>query len=280
MPELPEVETVVREIRPGIVGRRIVRVQVSRKALRRPWLRRWNERITGLRIQSVARRGKWILIELERELRLVMHLGMTGQLTVEPSKTRPRPHTHLIFNLDHHSTQLRFRDVRRFGCASLFDSPEEVESFFEENRLGPEPFDLSAEYWHTQLSKTERCLKAVLLDQRIVAGVGNIYADESLFEAGLHPSRLASSVTQEEAARLGQAVKAVLTRAIEKRGSSIRDYIGGSGEKGEFQDEFKVYACTSRPCTRCDAPIARIVLAGRSTHFCRMCQPLKRRKSE
>ena len=224
-------------------------------------------------IRNVSRRGKWIVIELEGDPYLVLHLGMTGQLTVEPTTKAIRPHTHLVFDLDTGSTQLRFRDVRRFGCATLFASAQDVARFFEACCLGPEPFDLSAGYWHSQLSRTERCLKAVLLDQRVAAGIGNIYADESLFEAGLHPARIASSITPPEASRLCKAVKKVLLRAIDKRGSSIRDYIGGSGEAGGFQKEFKVYGCTAEACHNCTAPIQRIVLAGRSTHFCTHCQP-------
>jgi formamidopyrimidine-DNA glycosylase len=167
---------------------------------------------------------------------------------------------------------LRFRDVRRFGSATVFHDSEHLDSFFAETRLGPEPFDLPLGYWKQQLAKTGRCLKAVLLDQRVVAGVGNIYADESLFQARLSPAQLGSETTGVQAARLRHAVVEVLNRAIKFRGSSIRDYIGASGIRGRFQKEFRVYGRTGEPCVRCGAAIVCIRLAGRSTHFCPQCQ--------
>jgi formamidopyrimidine-DNA glycosylase len=225
------------------------------------------------RVLGLRRRGKWILVDLEGRLCLVIHLGMTGRLTVTAAEAPLAPHTHLVFELGRDGTHLRFNDVRRFGSATLFSNRAELDRFFEESRLGPEPFDLDPAYWRTCLAATNRCLKAVLLDQRVVAGIGNIYADESLFEARLHPTRLGRSTSSAEAMRLRRALVAVLTRAIERRGSSIRDYVGGSGQKGRYQEEFRVYGRAGAPCTRCRAPIERIRLAGRSTHYCPRCQP-------
>jgi formamidopyrimidine-DNA glycosylase len=272
VPELPEVETVVRDLRLLVVGRRITAVQVSKLALRKPWSAAWRPRLVGCRVCAVRRRGKWIVLDLDRELHLVVHLGMTGQLTVVPARDRRADHTHLVLDLAPGRRQLRFRDIRRFGSATLFGADGELEEFFHKNGLGPEPFDLDAKYWRDRLAATSRCLKAVLLDQRVAAGVGNIYADESLFEARLHPARLANTLTPAEAARLRRAVVKVLTRAIDKRGSSIRDYVGGSGLRGGYQDEFLVYGRTAEPCPRCGGPIEQTRLAGRSTHFCRRCQ--------
>src|SRR5207245_11228552 len=170
--------------------------------------------------------------------------------------------------LDGGARQLRFRDVRRFGSATLHEGAVAVERFFEENGLGPEPFAVSPEYWRQRLASTERCLKAVLLDQRVVAGVGNIYADESLFQACLHPARLGNQTSAAEALRLRRALVRVLNRAITQRGSTIRDYVGGSGRKGQYQDEFRVYQRAGQPCPRCRNPIECIRLAGRATHFC------------
>jgi formamidopyrimidine-DNA glycosylase len=178
---------------------------------------------------------------------------------------------HLVLVL-HDGRELRFRDVRRFGSAALFPDSEALERFFAKAGLGPEPFTVDPAYWRQRLGATRRCLKAVLLDQRVVAGVGNIYADESLFEAQLHPARRACEVSSREARRLGQAVAVVLARAIDCRGSSIRDYVGGSGQKGRYQDEFRVYGRPGAPCPRCRRPIERIRLAGRSTHYCPRCQ--------
>jgi len=271
MPELPEVETVVRELQPRLVGRRIAQVQVGKRPLRRRWRARWGPELVGKRVLEVRRRGKWIVLCLERGCHLVVHLGMTGQLTVVPAKAPVKDHTHLVFALDR-GGQLRFRDVRRFGSATLFAEPEGMHEFFQDSGLGPEPFDLDREYWQERLAATRRCLKAVLLDQRVVAGVGNIYADESLFEARLHPAQIGQDTTPRQAQRLREAIVAVLDRAIDKRGSSIRDYIGGSGQKGEFQEEFCVYGRTGLSCPRCGKPIQRVRLAGRSTHFCSRCQ--------
>jgi formamidopyrimidine-DNA glycosylase len=272
MPELPEVETVVRDLRPQLVGRRIAAVEVSNQALRRPWAPEWAALLVGRRVRAVRRRGKWIVIALETGLQLVIHLGMTGQLTVTAADNPPADHTHLLWTLDRGGQQLRFRDIRRFGSATLFADPTEVEQFFVTSGLGPEPWDLPARSWHERLAATRRCLKAVLLDQRVVAGVGNIYADEALFQARLSPARLGQDTSAAEADRLRRAVVAVLNRAIDRRGSSIRNYVGGSGRKGEYQNEFRVYGRTGEPCPRCRTPIACIRLAGRSTHYCPQCQ--------
>jgi formamidopyrimidine-DNA glycosylase len=272
VPELPEVETVVRELRPALKGRRLGAFTVGALPLRRRWSETWGPALSGRCVQEIWRRGKWIVMDLDRNLHLVFHLGMTGQLTVVP-KTEPlQAHTHLVCELKDVRRQLRFRDIRRFGSASLFCSRAELEEFFQERGLGPEPFHLEKIYWRGRLAQTSRSLKAVLLDQRVVAGVGNIYADESLYEARLHPARIAGTIRPAAAERLRQAMVDVLERAIAKRGSSIRDYVGGSGLRGEFQDEFRVYGRTGKPCLRCGRPIACIRLAGRSTHFCPRCQ--------
>jgi formamidopyrimidine-DNA glycosylase len=276
LPELPEVETVVRDLRPLLVGQRLGAVRASRRRLRRPWLKEWGSRISGQRIEEVTRRGKWIVVCLASGQRLVVHLGMTGQLTVVARAAPVSRHTHLVFDLNGRNAQLRFRDVRRFGCASVFDAPEDLEAFFREARLGPEPFALAQGYWRQALAGTARCLKAVLLDQRVVAGVGNIYADESLFEARLPPSQLGRQTSAVEAERLRIAIGKVLRRAIDRRGSTIRDYVGGSGLQGHYQNEFRVYGRTGAPCVRCGSTLQRVRLAGRSTHFCPNCQAQQR----
>jgi formamidopyrimidine-DNA glycosylase len=273
LPELPEVETVVRDLRPLLTGRQIASVGISRRALRRPWLRKWNSALIGGQVLSVDRRGKWILIHLADRQVLVVHLGMTGQLTVAPREQTFTDHTHLWFDLRGSDTQLRFRDVRRFGSAQLLANRAAVDEFFRRSALGPEPFELQRAYWRDTLARTQRCLKAVLLDQRAVAGVGNIYADESLFTARLSPKQLGRQTDFAEADRLRTSIAKVLRRAIDRRGSSIRDYIGGSGLKGRYQDEFRVYGRAGLPCPRCRALVRRIRLAGRSTHFCPQCQP-------
>jgi formamidopyrimidine-DNA glycosylase len=272
LPELPEVETVVRDLRPHLVGRKIAGVIVGSKALRRAWHPQWQAALVGRRIEALGRRGKWILIALETGGTLVIHLGMTGQLTVRAADAPVETHTHVQFDLAGGKKQLRFRDVRRFGSITLLDPDEAAEQHLAKEGLGPEPFAVAPAYWRERLAGTARCMKAVLLDQRVVAGVGNIYADESLFAARLHPARLGNTLTAREVGRIAEAVPEVLTRAIEKRGSSIRDYIGGSGLRGGFQDEFCVYGRGGKPCVRCGKPIVQIRLAGRSTHYCPRCQ--------
>jgi formamidopyrimidine-DNA glycosylase len=242
---------------------------VSKKTLRRKWSRAWEAQLLGKRVHAIERRGKWILLDLGSPW-LLVHLGMTGQFTVVGASPR-ETHTHIVFTLDN-GNELRFRDVRRFGSVTVYPDREKLAAFFANNGLGPEPFDCDSAYWRASLRATRRNLKAILLDQSIVAGVGNIYADESLFEARLHPTLLGQAIKMKQAETLRQAIIAVLTHAIERRGSSIRDYIGGSGLKGQMQDEFRVYGRTGEPCLRCETPIAKITLAGRSTHFCPKCQ--------
>jgi formamidopyrimidine-DNA glycosylase len=272
VPELPEVETVVRDLRPHLTGRRITSIESGRKALRKPWKKCWNAELLDHTIGAVGRRGKWIVCDLDGGRRLVFHLGMSGQLKIVAADAERESHTHLIFGLDDSWRQLRFRDYRRFGSATLYESPAELEKFFARARLGPEPFALDPAYWRSQLWKTSRSLKAVLLDQRVVAGVGNIYADETLFQAKLHPKLPADRLDVRAAARLRRAIVKVLTRAINRRGSSIRNYVGGEGLEGNYQREFRVYGRTGEPCPRCATPIQCLRVAGRATHFCPQCQ--------
>lgn len=269
MPELPEVETVVRKLRPFVAGRRIARVRAGSKRLRTPWSRGWAAHLRGRRIDAVRRRGKWILIDLDRGL-LVIHLGMTGRLTGGTADRPVEPHTHVVIDLDD-GTQVRFRDVRRFGSVTYYPDPSVFENILE-GSLGPEPFDLRPSEFRRALAATVRPLKAVLLDQKVIAGVGNIYADESLHEARLPPNQIGKATSAAEAERLRKAVAKVLARAIDRRGSTIRDYVDGAGKRGSYQREFRVYGRTGRPCPRCETPIARTRLAGRSTHYCPACQ--------
>jgi formamidopyrimidine-DNA glycosylase len=279
MPELPEVETVVRDLRPLLAGRTICGVRQSKQKLRLPWKAKWNAAVIGTRIEAIRRRGKWIVVELEGLVaqdtspRLIIHLGMTGQFTAVPASTPLPDHLHLVFELEG-GHELRFRDTRRFGSATFCVDETAVAAFFINNGLGPEPFGLDADYFRTFVRGTTRNLKAILLDQSFVAGVGNIYADESCFLAKLHPARKGKTLKPEECDRLREAVETVLTKSIESRGSTIRDYIGGSGLRGGFQNEFAVYGRTGEACTVCGTAVKCVRLAGRSSHFCLVCQPL------
>jgi formamidopyrimidine-DNA glycosylase len=276
MPELPEVETVVRDLRPMLVGQRLVHLTVGSKALRLPWNPMWTKAVLGAEVQSIRRRAKWIIMDLGTEARLMVHLGMTGQFTVNP-RDEPLPnHTHFVFDLSDELHQLRFRDVRRFGSIQWFVDEGTIQHYLAD-KLGPEPLDLDASTFRRAVQSTTRTLKAVLLDQSIAAGVGNIYADESLHLARLHPERRGATLTGPECDRLRLAIAQVIEKAIVGRGSTIRDYIGGSGLRGEFQNEFCVYGRTGEPCLTCGTPIDVVRVSGRSSHFCRVCQPPPRR---
>ena len=199
---------------------------------------------------------------------------MTGQFTVV-SKTAPvETHTHRVFDLDN-GTQLRFRDIRRFGSVQWFPAGTDVEKHLGE-KLGPEPFDIPAAPFAADVRKSKRTLKAILLDQSVVAGVGNIYADEALFRAGLHPERRGNMLTVAECDRLRVCIETVIAQAIAGRGSTIRDYVGGSGLRGGFQSEHAVYGRTGEKCITCGSEIERVVVSGRSSHFCATCQPRSR----
>src|SRR6185437_10447119 len=249
MPELPEVETVVRDLRPLAVGRSIRAVRHGRKKLRVPWQPAWNAKVAGTRIEAIRRRGKWIVMELisrdpesaegsaNNAPRLLVHLGMTGQFTVVGADSDEPDHLHVVFELDGRR-ELRFRDPRRFGSVVLYADEAAIAAKFDDIGLGPEPFGISAGYFRETVRKSARSLKAILLDQSVLAGVGNIYADEACSLAALHPRRRGSSLTWAEADRLREAIEVVLKKAIARRGSSIRDYVGGSGQRGGYQNEF------------------------------------------
>lgn len=276
MPELPEVETIVRDLRPWLIGRAILGVQCGSRPLRVPWQKPWGQAIAGQTIRGLSRRGKWIVIELDRGT-LLIHLGMTGQLQVASANT-PRPdHLHLVFHLDN-GEELRFRDIRRFGSARWLPGQHSLQAFFTQAGLGPEPFDLTADGFRHAVQRSQRTIKSILLDQRVVAGIGNIYADEACFRSGIHPARRGQGLTAGEVERLRLALGEVIREAIDCRGSTIRNYVGGSGLRGEYQEEFQVYGRTGQPCRTCGKRIRRMVIAGRSSHYCPVCQrpPTKR----
>ena len=272
MPELPEVETVVRDLRPLLIGRRVAAVRAGKRKLRRPWRRAWAGAICGSAVAGIRRRGKWIVIDLDTGGRLVVHLGMTGQFTVTPTSEPTAAHTHLVFTLEGTTSELRFRDVRRFGSVEWLADEAAVERALA-GKLGPEPDALNPAAFREAIRRTARPLKAILLDQRVVAGVGNIYADEALHQAGLHPRRRGRTLAPGEADRLRGAIGSVIASAIEHRGSTIRDYVGGSGLGGGYQDRHAVYGRTGEPCTACRTPIEVARVAGRASHYCPVCQP-------
>jgi formamidopyrimidine-DNA glycosylase len=272
MPELPEVETVRRGLALRMEGRRLARVEQRRPDLRFPLPRRFRERLEGRRVVRLGRRAKYLLVHLEGGEALLVHLGMAGRMVlVDPAApTPPDPHDHVVFTLDD-GTQIRFNDARRFGCMDLV-----AEAALGAHRLlkdlGPEPLgnEFSGPALEERLAGKRSPLKAALLDQRVVAGLGNIYVSESLFWAGLSPRRLAGTVKGPRAEKLAFAIRDVLGRAIAAGGSSLRDYVQASGELGYFQHEWAVYGRTGEKCPECACTqgIRQIVQGGRSTYYC------------
>jgi formamidopyrimidine-DNA glycosylase len=221
--------------------------------------------LAGRTVADLSRRAKRIVFTLGDGNRFYVHLGMTGRLTVETPLAPLAAHTHLIVTLDH-GRQLRLVDPRRFGEIVWLGAAGH-------DNIGPEPLSLRPAVLHTRLSVTRRPIKAALLDQSVIAGIGNIYADEALHRAGVHPTRPGNSLTRAETARLNRAIKGVLRRAIRAGGSSIRDYVNADGLRGGFQLSHRVYDREGQPCQGCRTALLRIVLGGRSTHFCPKCQP-------
>jgi formamidopyrimidine-DNA glycosylase len=285
MPELPEVQTVVTTLSPRVVGRRIARVAHVRADMVTPTGFDLTKALQRRTIAEVTRRGKRIVFNLDDGNALFIHLGMTGRLQVEQKSAPIEPHTHLVLDLEpiartqrvrgrpahalragYSGEQLRFRDPRRFGEIRWLGANH------HDHKMGPEPLSMRPSQLADRLSRTTRAIKNALMDQHIVAGLGNIYVDESLFAARIHPLTPADTLTSEQVALLTKSIKKVLRKAIRHRGSTLRDYVDAEGGKGGFQRLHSVYDRAKKPCRRCKTPIERIVLGGRSTHFCPHCQ--------
>jgi formamidopyrimidine-DNA glycosylase len=270
VPELPEVETVRRGLALKMSGRRILQAELRRPDLRRPFPPALAARLGGARIGALGRRGKYILIELDSDGLLLLHLGMSGRVTAGSAALPDAPHDHVVLRLDD-GTVIRFNDPRRFGLIDYMKRDEAAQHPLLAG-LGPEPLeaDFHGPYLVGALAGKMTPIKSALLDQRIVAGLGNIYVCEALFHSGVSPRRLAASVGRRRADRLAGAIRSVLTEAIAAGGSSLRDYVKADGELGYFQHRFAVYGRAGGPCPGCDCggSIRRIVQSGRSTFFC------------
>jgi len=270
VPELPEVETVRRGIEPLLVGQTVARLICRVPKLRWEIDPELNRKIANQKINAVNRRAKYLLIHLDHSV-LVVHLGMTGILRVLDASVEPLKHDHfdLIF---HNGTCLRLNDSRRFGAIFLVDGkPEESPPF---RYLGPEPLsaNFNVEYLFARSRKCSGSVKSFLMNQKIVVGVGNIYACEALFAAGIDPRRAAHRISASRYEGLVRQVKAVLTEAIRQGGTTIRDFAGSDGKPGYFKQQLKVYGREGEPCVVCHEPIRNVRLAGRSTFFCPKCQ--------
>jgi formamidopyrimidine-DNA glycosylase len=268
MPELPEVETIARKLRPGLLGMIIKEADLRwQRTLAFPSPKKFREQVKGQEIQEVTRRAKFFILRLS-DFSLLIHLRMSGDLIIKDSKIRPEKHDRLILRLrsgQEAASNLVFNDTRKFGRVWLTEDPEEVLG-----RLGPEPLSrrFTPQWLHAALHSKHRQLKPLLLDQTFLAGLGNIYTDESLNLAKLHPLVASDSITAQQAEALHEAIRKVLKEAIRRNGASFDWVYRG----GEFQNYFRVYDRAGKPCPTCGTPIARIVIGQRSTHFCPNCQ--------
>ncbi len=273
MPELPEVETVRRTLEQLVLGKTISEVKVYwPKIIKRPDdVEHFKHLLIHQEITEIGRRGKFLLIYLT-DYALVSHLRMEGRYGLYSTADELEPHTHVIFEFTD-GTSLRYKDVRKFGTMHVFPRGEE-EKHLPLSHLGPEPFsqDFTIELLQKKLSKTERTIKAVLLDQKVLVGLGNIYVDEALFRAGIHPDRKAKSIKQTELKKLHTEIILTLEEAVEQGGSTIRSYVNSQGQIGMFQQQLYVYSRKEEPCRRCSTLIEKKVSAGRGTHYCPKCQ--------
>ncbi|HXN39141.1 MAG TPA: bifunctional DNA-formamidopyrimidine glycosylase/DNA-(apurinic or apyrimidinic site) lyase [Solirubrobacteraceae bacterium] len=276
MPELPEVETIRRQLAPLVEGRTLREVEILDPRWSRPLApAQLAAALTGRRVKRLGRRGKYLLWTLAGDVYLAQHLRMTGSVLADPD---PEPaHTRVRILLSR-GRRLAIVDPRRFGTGELLLGSDAMESFFAA-RLGLEPFDerFTAEHLRTLARGSTAPIKALLLDQRKVAGVGNIYADEALFRAGIHPRRPAGRLTGAQHSRLREAVVEALQAGIDARGATIDDFRHVDGVRGSFQDQFLVYGRAGEPCARCGAPVVKMVVAGRGTYVCERCQARPRR---
>lgn len=273
MPELPEVETVKRSLEKKLTGRTIKSVELLlEKIVKEPSADSFTQAIADKSVLGMGRRGKYLLIFLSEGLAMVIHLRMTGQLIHCAVDADRAKHTHVVFNLDD-GTQLRFIDQRQFGRIYLMPDYQ-LDKISGLNTLGVEPLsdDFTREFMKKELKRKRVKIKSLLLDQTFIAGIGNIYADEALYRARLHPERLACTLTPRETVKLYQAIREVLSEGIENRGTSIKDYVDGDGRSGNYQALLRVYGKEDEPCRICGTIILRKKVGGRSSFYCSKCQ--------
>jgi formamidopyrimidine-DNA glycosylase len=279
VPELPEVETVRTRLAPDLEGRTIARARIDDVRLVRPELPETiAAALEGLRVERVERRGKYLLLRFDDGETLAIHLRMTGNVLRRVARADPPKALRAELELDDRSL-VAYTDLRRFGTWELFRDDEAIDEFLA-GRLGPEPFsdDFTPAFLYAAVHRRESPLKAVLLDQRVVAGLGNIYADESLWAAKIHPELTASRLKRVDAERLHGTIRDALAAGIAAQGASIRDYRMPDGGHGSAQERFAAYGRTGLPCPRCGTPIRRLVVGQRGTHICPHCQRTPRRR--
>lgn len=274
MPELPEVETIRRQLEEAVVGRSIVSVDVRFGGRLNVRPAAFEKGVVGATIASAGRRAKLLLLGLSNGNTVVTHLKMTGRYLLGPSGMPPTRHTHIVFGLSG-GKELHFEDVRKFGYVRLFKTAELEREVFDREGYGPEPLDPSftaGRFAMCVRGRPKKRIKPLLMAQTCIAGIGNIYADESLWRARIRPQRRAGTLTADELRRLHDGVQKSLRGSLEARGTSANDYVDLYGKKGENVARLKVYGRAGEPCPRCRGPIKKIAFAGRGTHFCPACQ--------
>ncbi|WP_163970195.1 DNA-formamidopyrimidine glycosylase [Oceanobacillus halotolerans] len=273
MPELPEVETIRKTLKRFVIEKTIKEVVVYwPNIIKLPDdIEQFRHRIQGQTIHDIKRKGKFLLFQLDDDV-LVSHLRMEGKYNVFPTSEPVAKHTHVIFKFTNEE-ELRYQDVRKFGTMHLYKKGEEFNTK-PLNQLGPDPFDdsFTFDYFYKKLKKTDRVIKNVLLDQGIVAGLGNIYVDETLFKANIHPLKRASKLTKKEIDRIRMEAIDTLANAVQLGGTTIRSYVNSQGEMGMFQQELFVYGQENKPCKQCGSTIIKLKVGGRGTHICQVCQ--------
>ncbi len=288
MPELPEVETIVRSLRTCILGRKVFSIRVFLpKIIRSAGKETPDElaakheladnpdELVGKTLINISRLGKNIILQFSGGWYARVHLKMTGQLLVNLPEDPLKKHTHVIFSLDGGELELRYRDIRQFGYIQIL-TEQELAHWVEGNFVGPDPLEISFPCFLARLRSRKGKLKAVLLDQAFLGGLGNIYVDETLYQAEIHPESSSLHLSDEEIRSLHQKMQSVLLTAIQHKGSSIRDYVESSGERGQYQNLHRVYGRAGLPCLRCGASIEKIRVAGRGTYLCPRCQRVAR----
>lgn len=272
MPELPEVETVRKGLSQLVIGKKISKVEVFwPKIIERLSPSEFNQRVSGQTIHEIKRRGKFLIFCLDQDV-IISHLRMEGKYHYFPEITRPNKHVHVVFTFSDGS-QLHYQDVRKFGRMCAYHK-NHVEEYPGIAKLGPEPFKetFDLKIFQQQLKKSSKAIKPLLLDQKLVTGLGNIYVDESLWQAKIHPETPANELKPKEIQELHHAIIEVLAKAIQAGGTTIRSYVNALGDAGNFQVELNAYGQEGMPCPRCGTPIQKIKVVQRGTHFCPKCQ--------
>lgn len=273
MPELPEVETIILSLYPNVIGRKIESVEVLLpKVIKKPELSVFIKHVAGRSITGLKRRGKLLLFELDKYYVMVVHLRMTGRLIYTPPDVPREKHTHIIFYLDN-GMELRYQDVRQFGTICMVPL-EHLDTVPSLRSLGPDALDstFTRDHFKKRIKGRRGQIKKILLDQTFVTGIGNIYADEILWQACIHPERPVDTLSARELGKLYVVMREILSRAVKYRGTTLKDYVDGNGHPGEYQNFLAVHGRENQLCPRCSSLIVRIKSAGRGTYFCPVCQ--------